>query len=95
MDTRALLGVLTAAGLVVLCLLLLNGFVFAKLWNWFMPVIFGLPPIGIAAREPSGAAQDLCTCAAEPGVTENPHNRAIWQYLAAVPPTTRVALFWH
>ena len=40
-------------------------------------------------------AGDLSTLWLHPGVRDNNKNRAIWDYLAALPPETRVALDWH
>lgn len=40
-------------------------------------------------------AAQLCTFADDPGVTNHHRNRAVWAYLAQLPPLTRIALFWH
>ncbi len=37
----------------------------------------------------------LLTVSTHDGVQDNHKNRAIWAYLAELPPETRVALFWH
>jgi hypothetical protein len=49
---------------------------------------FGLPLKYVRAGE-------LCGFAQHRDVTDNAATRAIWAYLAALDPTTRVALYWH
>ncbi len=38
---------------------------------------------------------DLLPFGIDEGVWKCPRNRAIWAYLEALPPATKVALFWH
>ena len=40
-------------------------------------------------------AGSLAQLRREPAVDGSPTNRAIWAYLAALPPMTKVALYWH
>ena len=40
-------------------------------------------------------ARHLLTLTGEPGVTDSHKNRAIWAYLAELPPDTKVVLDWH
>lgn len=40
-------------------------------------------------------ASELFDLATNKGVTDNPTNRAVWAYLAAVPGDTWIALWWH
>jgi hypothetical protein len=59
------------------------------------------PHYGVTTVDPYGQsvraclAGDLAALHAHPGVQQHATNRAIWAYLAALPPSTRVALFWH
>jgi hypothetical protein len=40
-------------------------------------------------------AGDLVKVGKHDGVTDNARNRAVWAYLAELPPDTKVALYWH
>lgn len=40
-------------------------------------------------------AQHLLPFAQHPGVCNDARNRAVWAYLACLPPETQIALFWH
>lgn len=37
----------------------------------------------------------LLTLRDHEGVMDNPNNRAVWAYLNELPPSTKVALYWH
>lgn len=55
---------------------------------------------GVTTTTPHGERLQWTTAEAllQPAVmahVDDPKNRAIWAYLAALPPATKVALFWH
>lgn len=56
---------------------------------------------GVTAETPYGeplmatTAGQLLILKDHEGVIDNHKNRAIWAYLAELPPETRVALYWH
>ena len=47
------------------------------------------------ARLKAVTAGDLATLAAAPGIADDSQNRAVWAYLAALPPATDIVLYWH
>ena len=61
----------------------------------------GEPCYGVTVTTPYGepllytTAASLLTLKDREGVTDNYQNRAIWAYLAELPPATKVALYWH
>jgi hypothetical protein len=59
------------------------------------------PHYGVTTTDAYGCAVRMVTAEAlgalqqHPGVQAYPKNQAIWAYLAALPPATKVALYWH
>ena len=61
----------------------------------------GEPRYGRTTETPYGEPircariRDLLRLTEEPVITESRKNRAVWAWLRAMPPDTKVALYWH